>query len=234
MLTRRIINGVLRIVAHTIARVEVQGLENIPLQGRQIIMFNHVNFVDAPLIAAFWPREVHALTKMENFRSWLLGPFFRLYGAFPVNRGEVDRLALKRATWTLDSDRVLLISPEGTRNRGRGLGKGKDGMTLLAVRTGSPIVPVTILGQMAVVPGLKRLRRMPVKMTVGRPFRFDYVSNGKMDRDAVRQMTSEAMYLLAEMLPPESRGLYSDQSQATRRYIRYLDEEEGVARSTAA
>jgi 1-acyl-sn-glycerol-3-phosphate acyltransferase len=223
MLGRQLINLILRAAFRLLARVSVEGKENIPAHGRQVVMFNHVNFLDAPLIAAVWPREVDALTKAENLRSGILAPFMRLYGAYAVNRGEVDRRALGNATSSLERDRLLLISPEGTRSNGPGLGKAKDGMTLLAVRTASPIVPVAICGQESIVPGWRRFRRERLEVQIGRPFRFDYNGTGKLDRQAIRQMTSEAMYILAAMLPEDYRGVYSDLSQATTQYIRYLD-----------
>jgi len=228
-LGRRLINLILKAGFRLLTRVSVQGRENVPPSGRHVVMFNHVNFLDGPLIAVVWPREVDALTKAENVRSGILAPFMRLYGAFPVARGEVDRRALGNATSTLDRDRVLLISPEGTRSHGRGLGKAKDGMALLAVRTGSPLVPVAICGQEAVVPGWRRFKREPLEVKIGRPFRFDYEPAGKIDREAIRQMTTEAMYVLAAMLPEDYRGVYSDLSQATTKYIRYLDSEASTA-----
>jgi 1-acyl-sn-glycerol-3-phosphate acyltransferase len=234
MLGRRLINAFLRAAFRIMMRLEVRDLQNAPLSGRQILMFDHVNFLDAPIIASVWPREVETLTKAENLRSGILAPFMRLYGAFPVNRGEVDRRALASATWALESDRVLLISPEGTRSRGRGLGKGKDGMALLAVRTGSPLVPIAVWGQEEVIPSLLRLRRARVHVQVGRPFRFDNGPSGKIDRAAVRQMTAESMYLLSAMLPERYRGLYSDLSQATSQYIRYDGEDVGAEGATTA
>lgn len=227
MLTRQIMNWMIRGLARIIMKLEIQGLENVPLRGRHIVMFNHVNFLDAPIAAAFWPREVEPMTKVENLRSWLLGPFMRLYGVFPVRRGEVDRRALAKAIQVLERDSVLLMSPEGTRSREKGLGEAKDGMTYLALRTNAVIVPVAIWGQEKVVPGLRRLKRMPVKMVVGRPFRFVYEGERKGDRNAVRQMTAEAMHVLASMLPEKYRGVAKDVSNATCEYIRFLDSEIG-------
>ena len=231
-LGRRLINLILKAGFRLLTRVSVQGRENIPASGRQVVMFNHVNFLDGPLIAVVWPREVDALTKAENVRSGILAPFMRLYGAYPVDRGEVDRRALGNATGTLDRDRVLLISPEGTRSHGRGLAKAKDGMALLAVRNASPLVPVAIWGQEAVVPGWRRFKRERLDVQIGRPFRFDYESAGKIDREAIRQMTTEAMYVLSAMLPEDYRGVYSDLSLATTRYIRYLDSETSASGSS--
>ena len=36
-------------------------------------------------------------------------------------------------------------------------------------------------------------------------------------------MTDEAMYVLATLLPPEYRGVYSDLSAATQRYVQFED-----------
>lgn len=227
MLSRKIMNWMIRGLARIIMRLEIEGLENVPQRGRHILMFNHINFLDAPIAAAFWPHEVEPMTKIENLRSWLLGPFMRLYGVFPVRRGEVDRRALAKAMQVLESDSVLLMSPEGTRSREKGLGEAKDGMTYLALRTDATIVPVAIWGQEKVVPGWRRLKRMPVKMVVGKPFRFVYEGEGKVDRPVVRQMTAEAMSILAGMLPERYRGVLSDAPEAPLKYVRFLDESTG-------
>ncbi len=182
MLARKVINWIIRALVRILMKLEIEGLENVPLEGRHILMFNHVNFLDAPIAAAFWPREVNPMTKAENLKSWFLGPLMRWYGVFPVQRGEVDRRALDKAIQILENDEVLLMSPEGTRSRKGGLGQAKDGMTFVALQTDSPIVPVAIWGQEKVVPGLRRLKRMPVKMVVGKPFGFVYEGEGKIDR----------------------------------------------------
>jgi 1-acyl-sn-glycerol-3-phosphate acyltransferase len=220
MLIRQAMNWLGRHLAHAMMRLEISGMENVPMHGRQILMFNHINFVDAPACAFFWPREVEVMTKVENLRSLLLGPLMRLYGAFPIVRGEVDRRALEKAIEVLEQDKVLLMSPEGHRYGEHGLGQGRDGMALIAVRTRSPLVPVAVWGQEKVMRSLFRLKHATVKMVVGKPFEFIYPASGKADRHALGEMTTEAMYILSAMLPEEYRGLYADLSQATRNHVR--------------
>jgi len=71
-------------------------------------------------------------------------------------------------------------------------------------------------------------------MVVGKPFRFDYEATGKIDREAIRQMTAEAMYILAAMLPERYRGVYGNLAEATTRYIRYDTEPDALRQHTAA
>lgn len=224
MLTRRFLNWLMRLGFHWLSRVHVSGLPNVPLHGRLILMFNHINFLDAPLACCLFPREVVVMTKRENFRSLLLAPLMVLYGAFPVKRGEVDRWALRRATRVLQSEQVLLIAPEGTRNRGRGLGRGRDGMTLLALRSGSPVIPTAVWGVEKVVPGWRRLRLTDLHLQYGRPFRF--VAEGKVSRDEVREMTDASMRLLAAMLPEPHRGVYAARAGGPFNHIVQLSDAE--------
>jgi 1-acyl-sn-glycerol-3-phosphate acyltransferase len=225
MLTRRVMNWLGRHLAHAMMRLEISGMENVPMQGRQILMFNHINFVDAPACAFFWPREVEVMTKAENLRTLPLGPLFRLYRAFPIVRGEVDRRALEKAIEVLEQDKVLLMSPEGHRYGEHGLGQGRDGMALIAVRTRSPLIPVALWGQEKVMRSLFRLKRATVKMVVGKPFEFIYPPGGKADRSELTEMTTEAMYILSAMLPEEYRGAYADLSKATRNRVRPFEPE---------
>jgi hypothetical protein len=53
---------------------------------------------------------------------------------------------------------------------------------------------------------------------LGRPFRFKPQGN-RPSRPALRQMTDEAMYRLAAVLPEARRGFYSDLSKATTELI---------------
>ena len=54
----------------------------------------------------------------------------------------------------------------------------------------------------------------------GRPFRF--CPEIQPRRETLRQMTDEAMYILAAMLPEGRRGIYGDLSKATQETIEWL------------
>jgi 1-acyl-sn-glycerol-3-phosphate acyltransferase len=218
MLTRRLSNFVLRVLFKLLLKLEVLGLENVPLEGPLILMINHVNFLDPVLAGGIMPREVVPLSKAELFRHPILGILVRLYGALPVRRGEVDRWALRRSLEVLRRGEALLMAPEGTRSHVPGLQRGRNGMAYIAVRAESPILPVAIVGGDKFFYNLKRLRRTPIKVIIGKPFRFSS-GEGRVKRERLRKLTEEAMYQLAALLPPEYRGVYSDLSSASTSFL---------------
>lgn len=218
MFTRRLLNFLLRIAFKLLLNLEVVGLENVPLEGPLILMINHTSLIDPAMAGGVMPREVVAMAKVESFHDPILGILVRLYGAFPVRRGEVDLQATRRALEVLRNGEVLLMAPEGTRSKECRLQPGHDGMTFIALRANAPILPMAITGTNDFSSNLKRLRRTDVKIVIGEPFRFR-PSGEKVRRDVLHQMTEEAMYQLAAILPPEYRGVYSDLDSATEQFL---------------
>src|SRR5690349_15229970 len=95
----------------------VTGIEHVPADGPTIVIFNHVTFFD-PLISAsvIHNRDVVPLAKVELAQSPLTAWILWAWGAITIQRGEVDRTALKQAMSAIGTDGMLLISPEGHRN----------------------------------------------------------------------------------------------------------------------
>jgi len=192
----------------------VEGVENFPLTGPAIVLYNHIGFVDPVVILANLPRNTVPLAKVEAYNYPVIGIFPRLWEVIPVRRGEVDRQALARALRVLQAGEVILVAPEGTRSPA--LLEGKEGAALLADRTGALVVPVTIEGSDRFpTPSLKRWRGEGVTIRIGRPFRFRSESGRRADRTRLRLMTDEAMYILSGMLREGRRGFYKDLSKAT-------------------
>jgi len=89
----------------------------------------------------------------------------------------------------------------------------------VAYRAKVPIVPVGISG----TPGFKnnywKMKKTHVTYRFGQPFTLDS-GEERVSADILKQMTDEAMYQLAALLPPDQRGLYADLSRSTTRYVR--------------
>jgi 1-acyl-sn-glycerol-3-phosphate acyltransferase len=222
MFTRRFLNFLLRIAFKLLLNLELVGLENVLSEGPLILMINHTSFLDPMVAGGMMPREVVAMSKVENFQDPILGIIVRLYGAFPVRRGEVDLQATRRALEVLRNGEVLLMAPEGTRSKECRLQPGHDGMTFIAHRANAPVLPMAITGVKDFSSSLKRLHCTDVKIVIGKPFRFR-PDKKKVRRDVLHQMTEEAMYQLAAVLPPEYRGVYSDLDSATKRFLIFED-----------
>jgi 1-acyl-sn-glycerol-3-phosphate acyltransferase len=218
MFTRRLLNAILRILFKICLRLDVVGRENIPAEGPVIFMINHVSFLDPIVVGGVSPREVVMMSKIENFSLPIWGIFIRLYGCFPVRRGEVDLQAIRHSLKALRDGEILLMAPEGTRSRTHQLQPGHDGMAFLALRANAPIMPVAVTGGQHFGSNMKRLRPTPFKVVFGKSFRLRS-KPGRVKRKALRKMTEEAIYQLAAILPPEYRGVYSDLDSATERFL---------------
>lgn len=187
----------------------VEGVEHIPVDGPGIVMINHIAFVDPIVAMGVMPRNIVPLSKVEAYRYPVFGIFPALWEAIPVHRGEFDRKALRSAMQVLAAGEMVLVAPEGTR--GPALQRGKEGVAFLAHRTGAPILPVAIEGTegFPTLPLSRRWRRPGAVVRFGRPFRF---RSGlpRPNREGLRRMTDQAMYVLARMLPEQRRGVYAD------------------------
>lgn len=219
---RRILRAALRLVAGLLVRIErVEGKEHVPSSGPAILYSNHLAMIDPVIVIHVLPRNIVPLAKIEAFDYPLIGLFPRLWNVIPVRRGEVDRRALRACQDVLHAGEILWIAPEGTRRPS--LLHPKDGMAYLAVRSGAPLVPAAIDGTIGypALPFGRRWRQGGISVRFGRPFRFKI--HGRADRQQLTQMTREAMYQLAVLLPPERRGVFADLSQATQETIEWLD-----------
>ena len=222
-MAKRFFNGLLRLAYWAVLRLKVEGRERIPAEGPVILMINHVHFLDPFVVLASMPRPVTVLSKIENFSIPFWGWIFKWYGAIPVRRGQVDRRALRGALAALKAGTLLIVAPEGTRSPNGTLQQALNGMAYLAHRGAATVVPLAITGQTAFGHNLKRLRRTPVRVQVGRPFRVQ-ASGRRLERDVLHAVTTEAMHQLAALLPPEQRGAYADLDRATTRYLHFVDD----------
>jgi 1-acyl-sn-glycerol-3-phosphate acyltransferase len=221
-MAKRFFNWWLRFGYWLLLHLTVEGLERVPSHGPVILMINHVNFMDPFVVVASMPRPVTAMSKIENFSIPFWGWVFKLYGAIPVRRGEADRGALKQALEVLKGDTMLLIAPEGTRSPNRALQEAHSGLAYLAYRSQATIVPTALIGTPTFAYHVKRLRRTPVHIRLGQPFRFRDTGH-RPDREMLATMTAEAMYQLAALLPPEYRGVYADLDSATETTLEFTD-----------
>ena len=160
-------------LALTIWRPQIEGLENLPKTGPVIVASNHLSFIDSILIPLICPRRVAFLAKEEywttpGLRGRFMKGFFTEIGAVPVRRGDhrAAQEALDTALHVVESGTAFGIYPEGTRSRDGKLYRARVGVGWLALKSKAPIVPVGVIGTNEVLPvGAKfpRFRRITVK-----------------------------------------------------------------------
>jgi 1-acyl-sn-glycerol-3-phosphate acyltransferase len=205
----RVIRGLIRFLLRILSRVEVEGLEHLPEQGPYLMITNHIHWLDPPLIMVVYPYRGHVFAAEKWEHHWFLGPVMKSLDAIFVNRGAVDRKALRRALAVLQGGGVLGLAPEGTRSKTMSMQRGRSGAAYMAYRTGVPVVPVVTWGQEEVFPTLRRLRRATCHVVFGPPFYAPPVE-GKASAAEVHGFAEEMMYRMAALLPAEYRGLYDD------------------------
>ncbi|GAB4484778.1 MAG: lysophospholipid acyltransferase family protein [Anaerolineales bacterium] len=203
-------------------RIHKENWDSIPSQGPLITYANHTGMVEAPLIfTQLMPRPATALAKIETWDNWFLGWVFTLWEIIPIRRGEADMEALRAALDALKQGKFLGISPEGTRNRTGQLLRAHGGAALLALKSGSPLLPIAHWGGEDFLKNLKRFKRTDFYIRVGKPFVLD-AGGERVTNEIRQQMTDEMMYQLAKLLPEYYRGEYADLEKATEKYIRWL------------
>jgi 1-acyl-sn-glycerol-3-phosphate acyltransferase len=134
-----------RLLFGTLWRWEIVGKENIPKDGKLIIAPNHASVADPPLTGSAMDRPLYFMAKKELFEIPVLGFLIHRTHAFPIERGKGDIGALRTAKRLIDSEKAVLLFPEGTRSRDGNFGKARPGVGMLSCLCQAPVVPVRII-----------------------------------------------------------------------------------------
>src|SRR4030042_592575 len=209
----KIAQPIVEAALRSIIRLEIKGKENLPTKGPIIAVFNHLNLIDPPLhIISILPRDSIVMAKEELFYYWPI-PVFRMLmdaaEAYPVRRRgtpEERQMAMKYAEEVLAKGLLFGIYPEGTRSKAGCLKEAHHGCALIALKTGAPLIPVSIRGTEK-LRGIGWLARPKVTITFGKPFALPSVQ-GEPTTEQLKGLTEYIMGKVSAILPPEYRGIY--------------------------
>lgn len=212
---RRLIRSLMqrgsRLAFALLSNLEVIGRENVPQEGPLIVVANHFSYLDPALMVDVvpWPLEflggfqmIHAPKTV----TWIP----KLWGFFPVFRGSGARGALRAAESVLKRNGILGIYPEAG-NWATVLRPARPGTAFLAARSGARLLPMGFSGLPNLFPHLLRGRHAKVTARIGKPFGpFRVTGRGRERRRQLDEIGHEIMRHIAELIPPEKRGHYSD------------------------
>ena len=206
----RFIAALCRLGVRSLSRIRVEGLEHVPTDGPLIIAANHTSMVDPPLIGGWLAPRVGRRPLFLAKASLFVFPIARLlrsFGAEPVSAGGGDMGAYRAAKAVLDGGGVVAILPEGTRSLDGVLATPRPGVSLLATRTGTRVLPVGISGADR---WLGRGRRFPsigarISVRVGPPFTLSNPA-GTDRRAGLKAADEELMRRIAGLLDERHRG----------------------------
>ena len=151
--------------------------------------------------------------KKELFDWPVIGWLATNGGVHPVDRSKADVEAYRLASRILADGGALFVFPEGTRSPTGALQEARDGVALLALRSGAPIVPIGIAGSHDVWPKGQRFPHPGGRVTarIGEPFTLGELVPPGTDKRAVKTVaTTILMRRIADLLPPEQRGVYAE------------------------
>lgn len=129
-------------------RIEVRGREHLQPGRNYIFMSNHTSNLDPPVLIPVIPGRCSVLVKKELFRLPILGTGMKVADLVPVDRShrEAAIASVNAAVEVLKQGLHMVVFPEGTRSGDGHLLPFKKGPFHLAMESGVPIVPVTVLG----------------------------------------------------------------------------------------
>lgn len=128
--------------------VEVKGLENILAGKPQILASNHQGAFDILALQAFIPIQFRWVAKRSLFKIPIIGWSMSFAGYVGIDRERAGSAykSIEAAADKVKSGTSVLIFPEGTRSASGELLPFKRGSFLLAVKSGVPVIPISITG----------------------------------------------------------------------------------------
>lgn len=216
------VNSVVRLIAHVILKIDGKALKKVPMQGPLLAVANHVNFLDAPVvIAMLHPRPTTGLVKKETWDNPLHAFLFNVWEGIPIDRDIADFSAFRAAKEALKEGKILAVAPEGTRSRNGRMSRGKPGIAILARQCDVPILPLVYYGHEDFFTNIKRLKRTPMHIRVGEPFRINWEGKAR-DKATLQAVTDAIMLEVADLLPEQYHGEYAEIEVDRKEFIQRL------------
>ena len=130
----------------TYFRLSFRGQENIPSEGPVLVAANHASFIDPLVIGARIKRKVGSIIIDTFFNKPLINWFCKSTECIAVAEEMEGPGSMKQAIRYLKQGKVLCIFPEGGRSRDGRLMPAKSGAGILALLTGTPVIPTAVKG----------------------------------------------------------------------------------------
>jgi 1-acyl-sn-glycerol-3-phosphate acyltransferase len=176
-------------------RIHVRGAGQLDPSRTYVFAGNHQSYLDIPVIFAFLPANFRILAKGSLFHIPFLGWHLRRSGHMPVAKGNPTRAArsLLEAATHVRRGTPVFVFPEGGRSPDGRFQEFKAGTFLLAIKSGAPVVPVTINGTRAVLPMHSwHVRPGPVEMILHLP-----IETAGMKSDAAEGLAERVRAVIA-------------------------------------
>lgn len=208
---RRTLRALIRAAFSVLADFQINGRENLPKEGPLLVVGNHFSFLDPVAFIGVLPYPLEFVGGSQtpnapSMVSWLS----RVYGILPVRRGSISRDTLRASRKVLNDKGILGIFPEAG-SWAKVLRPARPGTAYLATCTQAQVLPIGLDGLAELFPSVRRGKRGRITFNIGKPFGPFYVSDrGETDRKRLDDLGHEFMRRIADLIPVEKRGFYSE------------------------
>lgn len=189
----RILRLVGWLICKVLSRLKVKGVDNIPAKGRIIIAANHSSYLDPVVVGVAVPRRISWVVRKDVFDVWWLKWLFALTGMIRENG------SIGKAASLLEKGGAVGMFPEGGRSFDGKLGKGKNGVAIMALKTGTAVVPCAVLGAFEAFPrGAMLPKPYPVRIAIGEAIRFEKID--MPDEEAIDSALNRIMTAISSLM----------------------------------
>jgi 1-acyl-sn-glycerol-3-phosphate acyltransferase len=181
-------------LAASATKLEVDGAENIDPNRSYVVVANHLSTLDIMACLLAVPLPIRFLAKKELFRVPVLAQGMRMVGIIEVDRearGAVHSEVNRQSRELIEKGRSLIIYAEGTRPRNGVMKPFKKGAFTMAIRSGLPVLPLSIHGSYeAWPPGTPLVRGGVIRVVLDKPVETEGMSTSDTGdlRDQVREV----------------------------------------------
>ena len=150
-------------------KLEVRGLQHLPMTGPCLLIANHQSYLDPLLLNSIVPRMVHPMAKSTQFKG-LLGFMMSHVYTFPVRRYQTDPQAARSVLRRLAAGHAIMIYIDRESTWDGRLQPFRRGVLKLIQRAGVPVIPVRIEGAYEAMPRWdKKVERGTVRIEFQKP-----------------------------------------------------------------
>lgn len=178
----------------------VEGIEHLPIHTGCILAANHVDYLDGFFLAAALfgngvKTKARFLSETNNY--WWTGG-----GTLPIDWSDTAG-SIQRAADVVRNGGIICIFPEGRRNPASQLLAGKTGVARIAYASGTPVIPIGIVGPSygsfgASVRALL-LGRTKVEVRFGQGITLPRTPMASVDKSVLESATSAIMKGIASL-----------------------------------
>ena len=181
------------ILKTTGVHVEVDGLERLDRSRSYIFASNHQSIYDIPILFASLPFQLRILAKESLGRIPFMGWHLQRTGHVLVDRSNPGAGVVRKMKRLVDEGHSLIVFPEGTRSTDGSVGRFKGGSFIIALQSGLPVVPISVIGSRHVMfRGELMVRPGRVRVIVHEP-----IETRSVPREAVREFASSVREVVA-------------------------------------